>query len=468
MPEMPHRTIFRPMHPKATKFADMLDGGLVAEGFLFGTPSEPPEHELQARWFSGEFGRLFTTTDGRQVRIIQFGEWNHADGPDFYNAAVQIGEDEVMKGAIELDPQPEDWERHGHATNPAYNDVLLHVFFKPSRHNFFTRTANHRNVAQVMLDLQALSTAPLVDVPCAVPGRCSPILTEMTASDLDSVIESAAFFRLDRKASQLARAVDAHGADQAVFQAMAVALGYARNKLPFLLLAQKLPLKALLCEPTTIEARLFGLSGFLERLQSRSLPPSDAEYVKSLWADWWKVRASLFSAVLRPDIWTLSGTRPANHPHRRLAALAVLAARWREFRKRLDAGDIPSTIQWLASLDHPYWSMHYTLSSKPSSAPMALLGDNRLLEIQTNILLPFLHLSGREISKTFLETPAPLTNRHVMTAAIRLFASRRDLAKRYLHTVAGQQGLLEIYQHYCQRDLSDCARCHFPESLQTS
>lgn len=453
-------------HPRAALFAGILDANRVAEGYLLAPPPAIPEIELQARWFAGEFGREFTTTDGRHVKIIQFGEWNHADGPDFSNAAVQIDHGEIALGPIEIDPKADDWEKHGHATNPAYNDVLLHVFFERPTRDFYTRTSAHRNVPQILLDPATIESQPLVDVPSAVPGRCSRFLTAMTEAEVDRMVESAAFFRLVRKALQLVRAMDAHGADQAIFQALAVALGYARNKLPFLLLAQKLPLKALQREPSTIEARLFGTSGFLERLQSKATPPSDATYVKSLWADWWKVRASLAPAILRHDVWTLAGARPANHPQRRLAVLAAIACRWREFRKALDTGGATAALDWLSSLNHPYWSHHYTLTSKPSPTPLALLGDNRLLEIQTNILIPFLHLHDRQIEKTFLETPAPLVNRHVKTAAIRLFAARHDLAHRYLHTVAGQQGLLEIYKHFCQRDLSDCAKCPFPESLQ--
>ena len=35
--------------------------------------SQPSELELQALWFSGAFGRDFRSTDGRAVRIVQFG-----------------------------------------------------------------------------------------------------------------------------------------------------------------------------------------------------------------------------------------------------------------------------------------------------------------------------------------------------------------------------------------------------------
>ena len=41
------------------------------------------------------------------------------------------------------------------------------------------------------------------------------------------------------------RVADIHGLDQAMFQGIAEALGYSRNKLPMSVLAQRLPLKFL-------------------------------------------------------------------------------------------------------------------------------------------------------------------------------------------------------------------------------
>ncbi|MGA0854267.1 MAG: DUF2851 family protein, partial [Luteolibacter sp.] len=69
----------------------------------------PPELELQALWFAGAFGREFRSTCGKQVKVLQFGEWNRGEGPDFSQAAVEI-DGETRRGPIELDPTPEAWE----------------------------------------------------------------------------------------------------------------------------------------------------------------------------------------------------------------------------------------------------------------------------------------------------------------------------------------------------------------------
>ncbi len=452
----------------ARLFQELLDHSRVNEAMLFPPARNTPELELQARWFNGEFGRQFASTDGQKIEIIQFGEWNRGAGPDFIQAAVSIDDSEPLAGAIELDTEAEDWERHGHATNPAYNKVVLHLFFQQPAERFFTITADHRQVPQVQLDLAAIEGQPLVPAPPAIRGRCAPVLAALNDSQLEQVIHSAAWYRLHRKARQLSCAINAHGADQAVYQALARALGYSGNTLPFLLLAQKLPLKSLRQSPDSIEHLLFGYSGFLDSLATNAKSPTDAAYLKSLWARWWKERHSNAPRVLDRQLWHLAGTRPANHPQRRLAALALIAHQWARFRKALDTGGASAASEVLADLTHPYWSHHYTLTSKPSPSQLALLGDNRILDIQTNVLMPFLHANGRKIEHSFLNTRTPLSNREVDVACHRLLPDRPDATKRYSQTIAGQQGLLEIYHSYCCHDLSDCLQCPFPENLSSA
>ena len=103
----------------------------------------PPELELQALWFAGAFGRDFRTHSGKSVRIVQFGEWNRGAGPDFIHAAVEI-DGELCTGPLEIDPDSSAWEAHGHATNPAFRDVVLHVVFEADTRRNFIRTADHR------------------------------------------------------------------------------------------------------------------------------------------------------------------------------------------------------------------------------------------------------------------------------------------------------------------------------------
>jgi len=216
----------------------------------------PPELELQALWFSGAFGRHFRTTTGKFVRIVQFGEWNRGAGPDFIQAAVEI--DGVLRtGPLELDPVAGDWDAHGHAVNPAFREVILHVVFQNDSRRIFTRTCDHLEVPQVIISEMQLADAlsrPLREVAIAHPGRCVAPLKGLPAGAIDRLLAEAATFRAGMKASRWLRTADAHGRDAALFQATAETLGYRGNGLAMRLLAQRAPLPLLKAEGEGAEA----------------------------------------------------------------------------------------------------------------------------------------------------------------------------------------------------------------------
>ena len=241
-----------------------------------------PEIELQARWFAGEFGRVFKATDGRSVRVIQFGVWNREAGPDFAEAAISIDGGEPLRGAIELDMDARDWERHGHATNVAYEEVVLHVFFERGEATAFSRTLSNRAVTQVRLDLAAVTGSLLNPTPLAAPGRCVAPLRALDLATLRGVLEGAAQYRVQRKAARLARLREAHGEDEALYQALAETLGYKSNKLPFALLSQRAPV-GMLRRAGEIDALLFGVAGFLKPEDFPSAAPATKTYLRGLW-----------------------------------------------------------------------------------------------------------------------------------------------------------------------------------------
>src|SRR5438094_3691522 len=191
----------------------------VRERTLIALPKIPNELELQARWFAGEFGRKFQTLAGEPVEIVQFGFWNREAGPDFQDAAVRIADGPILHGAIEIDLLDRNWELHGHATNPAFDDAILHVFLEQSGVEFFARTRTHRNVPQVQLDLASLRDATTGIVPLAHAGRCVAPLRNLAAERITSILDGAAKFRLQHKANRLRQRIEVHGRDEALFQA---------------------------------------------------------------------------------------------------------------------------------------------------------------------------------------------------------------------------------------------------------
>src|SRR5207248_2677498 len=289
----------------------------VGERPLIALPKIPNELELQARWFAGEFGRKFRTLAGESVEIVQFGFWNREAGPDFQDAVVRIGDGPALRGTVEIDLLDRNWELHGHATNPAFDDTTLHVFLERSRVEFFARTSTHRNVPQIQLDLAAL--------------------------------------------------------------------GYKQNRLPFILLSQRLPLAFLRSRREDAEALLFGIAGFLDAPDLDAQRKSTRGYLRSLWDRWWKYREQFSRLVLPAKLWKMSGARPLNHPHRRLGALATVVAEWKPFSTLARASEATPLISFLADLRHDFWNHHYTLAAARASSPLALIGKSRAAEVLANV-----------------------------------------------------------------------------------
>ncbi len=335
----------------------------VRERALFPAERNPSELEIQARWFAGEFGRTFVSIAGDKVEIVQSGTWNREAGPDFRDAAIRINGGDPIRGCIEIDLTDQSWESHGHATNPAFESTILHVFVNRGSRTFFTRTTSNRNVPQIRIDLSALSETFSLNIPLARSGRCQAPLNGLPAERVHDVLHSAARFRLRKKAARLRATVDLHGRDEAIFQEIASALGYKENKLPFTLLAQRLSLKVLRQDTSDTEALLFGFAGFLETPDLAAYGADTRDYVRGLWDRWWPHRDEMERLVLPLKTWRMSGTRPLNHPHRRLASLALIACHWTKLRRAAEKPDTASVRKFLGALDHPFWRLHYTLGS---------------------------------------------------------------------------------------------------------
>ena len=448
------------------QYGQLRERGRIGERVLLPAAREPTELELQARWFAGDFGKVFRTTCGQELQIVQFGTWNREAGPDFTDTAIRVGTGEIVRGSIEFDLTDRSWEAHGHATNPAFDDAVLHVFVHGSEQAFFTRTLAHRNVWQVRVDLLSLPETFTANVPLARPGRCQAPLKGLAEERVLSVIAGASKFRLQRKAARLRRLIEHHGRGEALFQELAAALGYKQNKLPFTLLAQRLPLAFLHQHGDDAEALLFGVAGFLSAPDLSIYKPGTRGYLRQLWDRWWPHRDSLQRLALPPDLWRFSGARPLNHPQRRLGAMAAIVGEWRALMRLMSTPEAPARVaKFLTELRHPYWDQHYTLTSEATAKRMAIVGASRVAEILANVLLPFLAAEGAEVFADYRKLPARLSNRRLETAATRLFGDDPRRAQ-FLKTVANQQGLLQIYEDFCLQDNSDCVHCPFPEQMQ--
>ncbi len=435
---------------------------------------KPPqsEIEIQARWFGGEFGRIFTGTNGEMIEIVQFGHWNHSAGPDFTEAAVRI-DGELKTGTIEIDLGASSWEAHGHGSSESFNSVILHIFLQSSKSpgRFYTRNSKHIEICQLHLtNTEANSDTSPAWLPEAYPGRCVTPLGRMSESAVSSLLTAAAQYRLLRKFLRLRSMAESTSPSQAMFQGIAEALGFRKNKVPMAILAQRCSVHDLgKMDNLEREARLFGAAGFMKQeIYDEAISPDSREYLRKLWDKWWKMRTEIDPSPERAVQWKMGGSRPVNHPQRRTGALGAIANKWKALARIWEK---PSPecekhlYRFFDNLEHSYWENHYTLKSKPSGNPLRLVGKDRQRDILGNVIFPWLVGITPDFWEAYSVMRGSGENEKLRRAMLRLFGDDPTRSKLFCKTYFQQQGLLQIYQDFCLEDSSDCEDCPFPEQV---
>ncbi len=403
------------------------------------------------------------TTDGHDVQVIRRGRRNSDNGPDFRNALIRI-RDDVHEGDVELHLEIADWYGHGHDTDPAYNETILHgVLWPPSsaqqKHSGRPiRKANGESVPTVIVE--SCLSAPLEKLQTAFQRadarkqekitRCQNALKHLPPEQILSQLHRLGLERLDERTryfASLERLERGHPArnvtcgqdvrapnapnEQLLYEALCEGLGYSSNKRPFLELARRLPLERIMShlpkqqehEKTStlswIQAMLFGTAGLLPQTALPSAPDTQG-YVRELRTLWEMLAPCLDVKPMKPEHWHFFRLRPPNFPTRRLAALSYLIMNYAEqgfFEKYL------SLFQLLA--DHPerlkqgipllertlripaqgYWKGRYLLGNAVfPEHDKQFLGQSRIRDILISAIFPVFLLYAQQTTQPELKT----------------------------------------------------------------
>lgn len=268
---------------------------------------------LQKIWAQGDYEPAqLRTTDGRRVRVLQAGRWNRLGGPDFKSARLQLGDGPVQEADVELHLRAEDWQAHGHARDPAYGRVALHVVLFPPAAGHVTRGEGGCEIPVLPLlpalrhDLEEYAAEEAVEILANRPAaRVRELLGRLPPDTLELRLRAEAQHRWEQKVRFAAARVHKLGWTEACHQTALEILGYRFNRVPMLRIATEHPLAAW-----------------------RDLPDGEIERIRQ-----------------EPQlVWTLAGVRPANHPRHRLhqyAAWVRQSPEWPE-RLRAAAGQLPA------------------------------------------------------------------------------------------------------------------------------
>lgn len=279
----------------------------VAEVLGLEGPYSFPEKLLQRLWARREYdARGATVADGRAIRVLHPGKWNHLGGPDFLGARLQLG-GEAVAGDVEVHLRASDWVAHGHARDPAYDNVVLHVVLFPAV-ECFTPGVDGRRIPILALlprlfhDLEEYAADAAIEALANRPSaRLLDELGGLPPGELAARLRRHALERWRQKVRFAQLRIRRLGWAQACHHTALEILGYRFNRVPLLRIAAAHP---------------------LEQWTAGGVDP-DAVF------------------ATEAGNWCVQGVRPANHPRTRLrqyAAWARAAPDWPERLRRLAAG----------------------------------------------------------------------------------------------------------------------------------
>ena len=412
------------------------------------------EEFLQYIWANALFDtRHLTTASGHHVEVLHPGHLNHDAGPDFFNARLRVG-DTILAGNVEIHLCATDWFRHGHHTDPAYDNVILSVAGKADV-DVYTSKARRVDALELHPDPLLWERYTQLQHRATIP-RCASSLPGIDPLRSGMMLTAYAIERLHDKCHTIAQSLrdTLDDWETCFYQLLLRYWSGSVNADAFTLLARQLPYKILLrsaASPLQVEALLFGVSGLL-----RDAPLDD--HVRALREEYDFQASKHRLTSLDPSVWKFTRARPVSFPTVRLALLAALVPRFNAlFTSILEASSVRD-IEHLLSVTAPsYWDTRYTLGT-PAPLRVKRLGRSMQHVIIINAVIPLLFLYGKRQSREELSDKAlrwlealPAEQNHITAAWTR--------AGVPLPSALHSQAVIQIHKAYCEP--RRCLQCKF-------
>ena len=400
-----------------------------------------------------------TTTDGKSLEIIDPGIANTDAGPDFFNAKVKI-DGTLWAGSIEIHDKASDWIKHGHQSDKAYNNVILHVVATDDKTIY---RYNKEPIPQMVLsipekvisNIEWLASREL-PIPCL--ERIPSINHIYQTQWLDVLLTE----RLERKTNDILKWLDQYATDwnEVFYILLCRNFGFGINSDAFERLARSLPLKCIQKQRQSIsqiEAMFLGQAGLLNE------PYQDQHhYYHFLQQEYQFLQKKYGLTALEPHIFKNLRLRPNATPHVKLAQLAAIWSQQDTLFSSILSARTPREIKDFFRVNaSQFWDTHYNFRhSSPSRKKQ--LGVNALNILLINSVVPVMFAYGtyhrmeeyKERALRLLECIPPEQN-----SIISLF-QRGGIQPR---NAGDTQALIQLKRVYCEQ--KKCLYCRWGYQL---
>ncbi|WP_338764805.1 DUF2851 family protein [Bernardetia sp. ABR2-2B] len=435
------------------------------------------------------------TEEGEELQIISAGIHNHDAGADFEDAILKIGskaKNTQWQGTIEIDTYGFNWESHHHATNEAYENVILHVVWKNPKEVF---TKKGSKIPVLVLENRIDERLWLTyqeflrnehKIPCQ--GYWEEENKDNDKIELipsfEKMMNRTLSERLIRKSRHVLSLLERNGYDweETSYQILLEHFGFKKNNAPFLQLAKELPFKIIKKHSNQIfqiEALFYGMAGFLttenEKLiidnfsnaksydtqsevdvELESDIEEEKRYFQNLQREFRFLshKYSLQGKEVNSVQWKFLRLRPSNFPTVRIAqVIGLLSQQNHLFSVILNATKLKDFYSFFETDLPSYWKTHYHFAKKNKEGSLnSNLGKDAQQNLIINVVVPI-----RIAHSLYRQKEDNLAKKWLNE----LKAEKNNIIKLYkplektkdsdfkIKTAAQSQSLLELYSQYC-------------------
>lgn len=394
--------------------------------------------------------KQLTTTEGQSLQIMEAGRLNSHAGADFELAKVRIDGVEWI-GSVEIHLKSSDWKQHKHHQNTAYNNVILHVVWEDNQ------STQRKDASQIPTLALKQRINPkmlyryqnLLGELGAIP--CHRQLAKVKAIHILTMLDKTLVQRLEQKAEAVIALWENNQRDweETAYQLLAQNFGFKTNAVPFLRLAQNLPLKVLQKHRGNllqVEALLFGQAGFLDLIEEEILSEAYPREVRAEYqflAQKYQIQDQRLSA----HEWRMLRMRPPNFPTIRIAQFAQLINQHESLFSTLLNTNPDLLKTSFKVLQSDYWQRHYQWE-KTSTRRISGLGLLSIENIFINTLAPLLTAYAKVKDQSEHLERALMHLENIPAEKNKIIMMWSDLGLK-VKTAFDSQALLELYKAYC-------------------
>ncbi|MDX9811280.1 MAG: DUF2851 family protein [Bacteroidales bacterium] len=332
---------------------------------------------------------------GEKIVVVSPGEYNRDSGPDFFNARIITGGTQ-WAGNVEIHIKSSHFDQHGHNSDHAFDNVILHIVAENDRKVFNARGGEILTVA-IGFDKGLYERyLDLVSKPCAI--ACQDDLDRIDKFFIRHWLHCLSVERLTEKSAAIEKILASTGNDweETFYRMLSRYFGFRVNTQPFEMLAAALPFRIIRRHSDNrfqVEALLFGTAGMLEESLFKDAVNDD--YYRKLVKEY-RILATKYS--LKPIhgwLWKFSRLRPVNFPTLRISQLAaMLATSGGLFSRVMETDDAGRLRQLFATEASEYWNTHFIFgrqSRQVRKSTGTLAADILLI----NAVIPVVFVYGR-------------------------------------------------------------------------